>query len=572
MIVPVLWCTNHDEIEARAYADLGLFSAILEREVWSPPDAIEFEHYLIRSPDDVPETDCALVVLPARHHTSDDDMAWFHSILSRVPAGVVLLAGDEAWEFRWQDVPETESRRVWAMQPRPEHIEAGLQGFPGGWYPGTHQGVKRNPLSQNQELDWFFGGQVTHQRREQCAAVLRSLGKESNGILVETDGYLQGWPQDTYWRTLRRAKVVPCPSGPMTVDTARVFEALEAGCVPVVDMVTPRGEDYDYWQLLFGDGAGVLPGIWKWKHFPKILDELLEDWPFDANRCSAMWQQSKRRWSKQLDSDLRAVSGQPSTSTDPNDLITAIITTSPTPGDPSTENIGLTVESIRAHLPACEIVIVCDGVRPEQADQTADYEEYVRRLLWRCNFEWSNVVPVVMDEWGHQANALRAGLQLVDAPLLLFMEHDTPLDEHPIQWRDIAEFLTTNQGNVVRFHHEKVMLNDHLSVMLDDRPQLYNLNSDRPYLPLIRTAAFWARPHLARTDFYRDKVMPLFTPESRTMIEERLYSEIWCAYKDRGMQGWAEWNLWLYAPSEPHMQRSTHLDSRGVQPKWEMSW
>lgn len=569
MKVPVLWVSRHPEILARHYSDQGLFEAILAREVWTPADPITFEHHEVRG--DFPDVEGALVVVPARHHASPEDMSWLLHQLDALAWSVVLLSGDEEWAFDWRFFLEMSEpldlRKVWVMQPRPEHIEAGLTGFPGGWYPGTHEGV-RDVVDRYRDLDWMFAGQVTHKRREECAAVLWPM-LDSRSRFLGTEGYLQGMPQETYWDFMARSKVIPCPSGPMTVDTARAFEALEAGCVPVVDMVTARGEDYDYWSLLFDEEAKVLPPISDWSSFRPMLGVILERWPLDANRCSAMWQQAKRRWAKQLDADLRAVSGQPSTSTDPNDLITAVITTSPTPGDPSTDNIATTVESIRAHLPTAEIVIVCDGVRPEQEAQTAAYQEYVRRLLWRCNFDegFSNVVPIVLDEWGHQANALRAGLELVDSPLVLFVEHDVPIDVHPIDWQGICDVVRQDGPvNVVRLHHEKVWHPDHDSVMLDPEPVDYD------GVPLKRTAAFWARPHLARADWYRDVLTEWFPPESRTMIEDRLYSPCYCAWRDRGEDGWAEWGLTIYAPSEPHPQRSTHLDSRGSQPKFQMDF
>ena len=89
----------------------------------------------------------------------------------------------------------------------------------------------------------MFAGQVTHVRRQQCVAELDTL---PNGYLYRTNGYLQGMPQSEYWHLLAGAKVVPCPSGHCTTDTARTFEALEAGAVPISDLLTPRGDDYDY--------------------------------------------------------------------------------------------------------------------------------------------------------------------------------------------------------------------------------------------------------------------------------------------------------------------------------------
>ena len=107
---------------------------MLDRSVWFPPDAITFDHHEVRG--DFPDVPGAVVAINCRTHASSDDVEWFTGQLDRLEWAVVLLCGDEEWVFPWQEVPETERRKVWVMQARPEH--AHLSGFlPGGWYPGT---------------------------------------------------------------------------------------------------------------------------------------------------------------------------------------------------------------------------------------------------------------------------------------------------------------------------------------------------------------------------------------------------------------------------------------------------
>lgn len=301
--VPVFWVSRHPEILARGYFDEALLEAIFARELWTPPNALTFERYEVRG--DFPKVSGAVVVLPARHHVKD--VEWFCDQLDGLEWSVVILAGDEMWEFDWRKVTQTERRKVWIMQPRPEH--AHLDGFlPGGWYPNTREWIgpaEIDPLWYR-PLSWFFGGQVTHARRRECVEVLRAL---PDGWLKESEGYLQGIPRDKYTAILPTIKVMPCPSGPMTVDTARPLEGMEAGCVPVVDMVTPRGEAYDYWSLCFGDDC-PLTRIWDWSDFPEILAEELEEWPHNSNRIFAWWQGWKRKIVYDLDAQIREVMGE----------------------------------------------------------------------------------------------------------------------------------------------------------------------------------------------------------------------------------------------------------------------
>ena len=70
-----------------------------------------------------------------------------------------------------------------------------------------------------------------------------------------------------------------------------------------------------------------------------------------------------------------------------------------------------TIRDIRANLPDCEIIIMLDGIRPEQEDRRGAYEEYKRRLLWLAHHTWHNVLPIIFDEHMHQAAMTREALK-----------------------------------------------------------------------------------------------------------------------------------------------------------------
>src|SRR5262245_8616607 len=115
---------------------------------------------------------------------------------------------------------------------------------------------------------------------------------------------------------------------------------------------------------------------------------------------------------------------------DMRDEITVVMPTSPIPSNPSTDIIEQTIESVRAQpdLENCEIVVGFDGVRPQQVElRQRNYNEFKDRILWKMNHEMHNVLPLVLDQWGHQANSVRAMLEKVRTPNILFMEHDTPI-------------------------------------------------------------------------------------------------------------------------------------------------
>lgn len=62
-------------------------------------------------------------------------------------------------------------------------------------------------------------------------------------------------------------------------------------------------------------------------------------------------------------------------------FITAVITTSPIPSHPSTAIFDETYTSVRRHLPDVSILVLADGIRPEQRDEFHDdYEQYRSQL------------------------------------------------------------------------------------------------------------------------------------------------------------------------------------------------
>lgn len=555
MTIPVLWVSYRPEILHRGYADQGLLEEVLAGEVWAPPNAYTFEHYEVRAPDMVwPDVDGCVFIFGARHHCDHIDQ--INEQLAKYRWVVLLVCGDEAWDFEWKRL-EHPNMRMYVMQPRPEHEH--LERFiPGGWYPWTRENLEHHPVEENDRpYDWSFAGQVTHWRREELVKILRPMHEQFPELseLHETEGYLQeAISRPAYFEMLLKTKVVPSPSGPYSVDCARAFEALEAGCVPICDTVTARAGSFDYWQLLFREEP-PFQRTGDWLQFPELLKKALKGWQRQANACFSFWQQWKRRFVVELHDDIHALRGD--VHEDTND-ITVLIPTSPIRQNPSLNIISAAVESVRSRLPNAEILIMVDGVRPEQGARRNAYDEYVRRLLWKANFEWHNVLPIVFDEWTHQAGMTRVALEKVSTPFVLFLEHDTAL-EGSIDWEGCMAVLDRGEANAIQFH-ENTELND------EHRHLILGYTTTEEGVRLLKTKAWWQRPHLARTSFYRDRIMPLFGSRARTMIEEVVYGVMMTDIDHRGRAAWWDWRVFIYAP-EGDMKRHRHFDGRGGEPK-----
>ena len=106
--------------------------------------------------------------------------------------------------------------------------------LPLGWRPGTREHFAGTD-TPDKIADWVYLGQGGPHRK----AMIEALGvwdvDHPYYTMMVTDGFAQGIDQSEYLDEMAVAKVAPCPPGPNTPDTFRLYEALEAGCVPVVE-------------------------------------------------------------------------------------------------------------------------------------------------------------------------------------------------------------------------------------------------------------------------------------------------------------------------------------------------
>lgn len=532
-------------VHGSGWWDQGLVERLLTGREWTPPGGYEFVHHY----EPMVERGGAVLVVPGRFVKVEDVQAR----IDGMPWVIVIVTSDEESLFSWWELRH-ERMRLWVQTADREGDFQAIGEFCA--HDTQDDLAAMFPIvAPPKPLAWAFAGQVTHERRQEAAAAMRQM---DGGQLVETDRFLddeKGLDRTTYLGVMAQAKLAPCPSGPETPDTFRGWEALEAGTLPILDNRTPRDDRPGYWSRLIGDAP--VPRIDNWSTLPELAERLLADWPANSNRAQAWWQAWKRRLAWRLQDDLRDVTGSHGSLTDLRDLVTVIVTTSPIPAHPALDVIEETMASVRHHLPRAEVIIASDGVRPEQEHLRDAYEEYRRQLLWACARRWRNALTVLLDQHGHQANSVRRALEEVRTPLILFVEHDTPLTVHePIPWDGIARAVLSGAANSVRFHHEANVLEPHRHLMLDEEPV------EVEGVPMLRTVQWSQRPHLASTEFYRNLLARHFPESSRTMIEDKMHSVA-------QSRPWDATRLWLYAPAGD-MKRSLHLDGRGDEPKFDM--
>jgi hypothetical protein len=221
--------------------------------------------------------------------------------------------------------------------------------------------------------------------------------------------------------------------------------------------------------------------------------------------------------------------------------ITIIIPTSILPSHPSTKIIDETIASIRAQLPANEIILQMDGLREERLARKDAYDEYKSRVLWKCMHEWNNVLPIIFDDYSHQTTMMKKTIDLVETSAILYVEGDAPITpDCPIEWEKCLDMLEYDKANTIRFHFESVIPSEHEHLMFGIEDGFMKTNQ-------------WSqRPHLSTVKYYRDIVLPF--SDEQTFIEDRFHGKV----QD---DEWDVHKLWIYHP-EGSIKRSYHLDGR----------
>jgi len=480
--------------------------------------------------------------------------------LNSYPWSVCILTSDEGHGFQWQVLPTGANRSTWVQYPCPGVHDLIPLRLPTGFRCDTRSTLQvARSVSRARDYVWSFAGQVQHEFRRECVRQAQALTRPGH-LFVSNKGFASGYPYQEYVDILLRSQTVLCPAGSDSPDSFRVYEALEAGALPICDRRMPTwSKEQDYWQFLWGEQPPY-PVVDHWSELPEVLNSVVGSQHI-INRSAAWWIGKKRQMAWSLSDDITRFAGRP-VRDDLRDRVTILMPSSPIPSHPSTDKIAEAIRQIRTYpeIAECEIIIMLDGVREEHQSRAADYAEYTRRLIDLCNWDpaFHGCLPLVFDRHTHQANMTRYALTLVRTPLIYFVEHDFhPFGEIP--FTKVCDVVQNRSDvNYVCFNWEHEISPYRLHMYLDKDPR------DVDGLPMIRAIQWSQQPHIAKTEWYRWIIHNHFGVRARAMIENVMYGVV-----ARSIQGsvsnWLKWGTWVYTPPGS-IRRSFHLDGRETDP------
>lgn len=483
------------------------------------------------------ESDRVVCIIPGAYQY--DKYKEINRYISEYSKVLVIITSDEESKFDTTQLshPDMVIYSTYANKGKNRNVDFWL---PLGYTPHTRNTLKNLGLPKK-DLNWFFSGQVTHDSRRQLVEKLKET--DIVGELIETHGFSQGLEKEDYIACMWRAKIVPSPAGAVSADAFRTYEALESAAIPLP-------EDPSYYSMLFDNLPFAVEK--DWSILPSYINDYVGRYPQLNNEVFAWWQLQKRNIRERFKQDLGI-----------KEDLTVIIPTSPIKRHPDMSILEETIENVRKQLPDTEIIITFDGVRKEQKSLDDRYQEYIRRVLWKTNFEWKNVTPIVFREHKHQVGMARETIKIVNTPVILYVEHDAPIvPDRDIEWDKLIDIVKGSEANMIRFHFEEAVHPEHEYLTLDKIPK------EVGGVKLIRTAQWSQRPHLANTAFYRRMLYKHFTPQANSMIEDKMHGVLAGAYLQKGKAGWNDFRVWMYAPDGGY-KRSYHTDGRDSAKKYD---
>jgi hypothetical protein len=165
--------------------------------------------------------------------------------------------------------------------------------FPLGYGPGFWKGGRKEPgKASDREYTWSFSGMV--RKRPTREAMMNNMQKIPRYFSLETSDWGRRDPKSLTVAECRELMLqtifVPCPGGWTNMDSFRVYEALECGCIPIVETFP-----HDYFRNFFPDHPFLT--VASWEEASDLIQSYLDDpQALEQKRleCYAWWSNYKQ--------------------------------------------------------------------------------------------------------------------------------------------------------------------------------------------------------------------------------------------------------------------------------------
>ena len=253
----IVWLSLRQETPARGYWDQYLLEIAFDG----------YNHLF-----EITDQEEAIVIIPGAYqaYLIDD----INRELSKLEKCVVIITSDEENNFPIEKL-QHKNMKVFSTYPATSMENV-------GWLPiGYPPQAKRIDNNYIKDIDWFFAGQVNHKSREMMVENVKDV---PNGQLHISGGFAQGLNHEEYYKLMARSKIVLCPNGNISPDSFRLYEALEAGCIPIV-------ESPYFWLKMFKTiPFPIIGNDFNWRN---AINLILRDYHLYKQNVDKWWKTTK---------------------------------------------------------------------------------------------------------------------------------------------------------------------------------------------------------------------------------------------------------------------------------------
>jgi hypothetical protein len=230
----------------------------------------------------IPKQDRGFVVVPGPQNLGHEETV--NKEIKNLSRVVLFITGDEESKFDISKINHPNAE-IWVQYFNESNKQ--YNKLPIGVPQHLKQFIPDYPIKN---YDLYFGGQITHLRRQQLAKAIQTM---PNTLYKPTAGFAQGDQPIDYYRNLASARIAPAPSGAVTIDSFRFFEAIEMLCLPIGDKINSKGDPVDFYNIIFGNEMPVSL-VSTWAELRYLVPELLNQYPHNMHKVVCWWMKYKR--------------------------------------------------------------------------------------------------------------------------------------------------------------------------------------------------------------------------------------------------------------------------------------
>lgn len=170
---------------------------------------------------------------------------------------------------------------------------------------GYKKGFKKNTENieiKNKKYIWFFAGDIKKSNRQ---LMYDNIIKIQGGCCHLTAYFNSpdGLGVEDYRKYMENSIFVPCPAGNVHLDSFRIYEALEAGCIPIIE----NGRGLDCFRPYLGENPILM--ISDWNNIEEMIKNIMQKGDVESlsRECSEWWKKHKLDIQKRIEKDFNNI-------------------------------------------------------------------------------------------------------------------------------------------------------------------------------------------------------------------------------------------------------------------------